>query len=94
MLPPSPQEWLPEDHLVYFVLDVMGQLDVSRIEDAIQAKDSRGTRPYDPRMMTALLLYGYSTGVFSSRKLERATHENVAFRVLTCSQHPVRTAAS
>jgi transposase len=57
LLPPSPREWLPEGHLAYFVLALVRELDVSRIEDAIQSKDGRGTRRYSPRMMTALLLY-------------------------------------
>jgi transposase len=88
LLPPSPMDWLPEGHLAYFVLEVVRELDVSGIEDAIQSKDARGTRPYSPRMMTALLLYAYCVGVFSSRKVERATHEDVAFRVLTGGEHP------
>ncbi len=58
------------------------------IEGRIQARDRRGTRPYDPAMMVALLLYGYCVGVFSSRKIERASFEDVAFRVLAGGQHP------
>ena len=94
LFPPSPRDWLPEDHLAYFVLDLVAGLDLSKIEGAIHAKDARGTRPYDPRMMTALILYGYSVGVVSSRRLERATHEDVAFRVLAGDQHPDHTAIS
>ena len=71
LLPPSPQDWLPEGHLAYFVLDLVGELDLGAITRRVQAKDPRGERPYAPRMMTALLLYGYAAGVFSSRKLER-----------------------
>jgi transposase len=81
-------QWLPEGHLAYFVLDLVRELDVSRIEHAIQSKDGRGTRPYSPRMMTALLVYAYCVGVFSSRKVERATYEDVAFRVLAGGEHP------
>jgi transposase len=92
LLPPSPLDWLPEDHLVYFVLDVVERLDVREIEDAIARKDPRGERPYDPRMMLALLLYGYCVGVFSSRKLARATYEDVPFRVLGGGGHPHFTA--
>lgn len=92
LLPPSLLEWLPEEHVVYFVLDVVGELDLSAIEDALQGKDHRGTRPYAPRMMVGLLLYGYCAGVFSSRKLERATHENVGFRVLCGGSHPDHSA--
>ena len=81
-------EWLPEGHLAYFMLELVGELDVSAMEAAIQSKDGRGTRPYSPRMMTALLLYAYCVGVFSSRKVERATYEDVAFRVLAGGAHP------
>jgi len=73
LLPPSPREWLPSGHLVFFVVEFVGQLDICSIERKLQASDPRGERPYSPRMMTALLLYGYATGVYSSRRLERAT---------------------
>jgi transposase len=88
LLPPSPLEWLPEGHLVYFVLETVQALDLSAIEDAIQEKDGRGERPYSPGMMVALLLYGYAVGMFSSRRLARATYEDVAFRVLAGGEHP------
>jgi transposase len=88
LLPPSPSEWLPAGHLAYFILDVVAELDLSAIERPLQAKDHRGERPYAPRMMTALLLYGYAVGVFSSRKIERATSEDVAFRVLAAGERP------
>ncbi len=88
LLPPSPMEWLPEGHLAYFVLEVAQALDLSEIEDAIQEKDGRGERPYPPAMMVALLVYGYSVGVFSSRRLARATYEDVAFRVIAGGEHP------
>jgi transposase len=88
LLPPSPLEWLPEGHLAYFVLEVAQTLDLSAIEDAIQEKDGRGERPYAPSMMVALLVYGYCVGVFSSRRLSRATYEDVAFRVLAGGEHP------
>jgi transposase len=88
LLPPSPLEWLPEGHLAYFVLDVAQTLDLSAIEDTIQEKDGRGERPYPPAMMVALLVYGYCVGVFSSRRLSRATFEDVAFRVLAGGEHP------
>ena len=91
LLPPSPLDWLESDHLAYFILDLVDELDLSAIETAIQSKDGRGTRPYSPRMMTALLLYGYSVGVYSSRKIERATREHVAFRVLSGGAHPFFT---
>lgn len=88
LLPPSPTEWLPEDHLAYFVLDVLSDMDLNAFERVLQAKDARGERPFAPRMMLGLLVYGYSVGVFSSRKIERATHEDVAFRVLAGGEHP------
>lgn len=88
LLPPSPREWLAEGHLAYYVLDLVEELDLSEIEGAVQKKDPRGERPYSPRMMTALLLYGYAIGVLSSRKIERATYDDVAFRVLAAGEHP------
>ena len=68
------------------------RLDISAIDDAIQAKDPRGERPYPPQMMLSLLVYGYCTGAFSSRKIERKTHEDIAFRhlALVCTCHNVR----
>jgi transposase len=92
LLPPSLMDWLPKDHAVYFVLDVVEQLDLSAITDALQAKDHRGTRPFAPRMMVGLLLYGYCTGVCSSRRLERASHEDIGFRVLCGGTHPDHSA--
>ena len=88
LFPPSPQEWLAADHLVYFILDIMEQLDLSKIKVWARAADTRGRRRYHPEMMVALLLYGYCVGVTSSRRLERATYEDVAFRVLTAGDHP------
>ena len=87
-MPQSPTDWLPEDHLAYFILEILEQLDLTSIERKVQNKDPRGERPYSPRMMTALLLYGYSIGVFSSRKIEQATHGDVAFRILAAGEHP------
>ena len=88
LLPPSLQEWLPEDHPVYMMLDILEELDVSAIEEKYRQKDSRGTRPYAPKMMVGLLLYGYSVGIRSSRKLEKATYEDIPFRVLAAGNHP------
>ena len=88
LLPPSPSEWLPENHLAYFVLDLVEDLDLGEIERPIQRKDPRGERPFSPRMMTALLLYGYAIGVTSSRRLERATYEDVAIRVIAAGERP------
>jgi transposase len=88
LMPPNPGEWLPEDHLARFVLELIRELDITAIEAPIQSKDPRGERPYDPRMMMGLLVYGYCTGVMSSRKIERKTYEDVAFRYLAGGQHP------
>lgn len=88
LLPPSPMDWLEEGHLAYFILDVVETLDLREIRDVIDSRDPRGPRPYSPQMMVALLLYGYCTGVYSSRRIERATYENVAFRVLSGGDHP------
>lgn len=87
-MPQSPTDWLPENHLAYFVLEILEELDLTAIERKVQSKDHRGERPYSPRMMTSLLLYGYTVGVFSSRKIEQATHGDVAFRVLAGGEHP------
>ena len=91
LLPPSMRDWLPEGHLVYFILDVVDGLDLSKIDKIYQDKDRRGERPWNPRMMVALLFYGYCLGVRSSRRLEKATYEDVAFRVLTGGTHPDHT---
>jgi transposase len=91
LVPPSPLDWLPEDHLAYFVLELVQTLDLSEIEMVIQSKEPRGERPYSPQMMVALLLYGYSVGVFSSRKIAQATYDYVAFRVLAGDTHPYFT---
>ncbi len=88
LLPPAPRDWLPEGHLSKFVLGLVADLDLSDIEDELQAKDARGERPYSPLMMTSLLLYAYATGVFSSRGIEKATVEDIAFRFLAANQHP------
>ena len=87
-------DWLPADHLVYFLLDVVGEMDLRAIEAKLQCKDPRGTRPYPPQMMVALLLYGYCVGVLSSRKLEKGTYEDVALRVLAGGHHPDHTRIS
>lgn len=94
LLPPSLLDWLPEDDLAYFILDVVGTLDLDPIEMVYQEKDGRGTRPYSPRMLTALLLYGYCVGVRSSRRIEAATWRDVAFRVIAGDLHPDHTVIS
>src|SRR5260370_2842634 len=81
VLPPSLRDWLPEDHLAYFVSDVVDELDLSAVE-SIYEKEERGQPPYHPRMMTKILLYGYCVGVISSRRIERRLTEDVGFRIL------------
>jgi transposase len=88
LLPPSPDEWLPDGHLAFFVLDLVTELELSAIEGPIQARDPRGEKPFDPRMMVALLLYAYTVGLPSSRRISRATYEDVAFRVISGGEHP------
>ena len=88
LLSPVLSEWLPEGHLAHFVSDLveLGALDLSAIYGDYE--EERGYPPYDPRLMVKLLLYGYATGVVSSRKLERASYEDVAARLLCADQHP------
>lgn len=88
LLPPSTRDWLPEDHLASFILDVVDELDLDAIEVPIQQKDPRGEKPYAPQMMVALLLYGYSTGLFSSRRLAQATWTDLGARVIAAEAHP------
>ncbi|WP_216904685.1 transposase [Synechococcus sp. CCY 9618] len=73
---------------MYFLLDLVDELDLSEILIPAQAKDPRGEKGFDPRMMTMLLLYAYCVGIVSSRKIERACYEDLAFRVLTGNQQP------
>ncbi len=87
LLPPSPLDWLPADHLARFILDTVEELDLSAIF-AVYERESRGYPPHHPRMMVALLLYAYCVGVPSSRKIERRCHEDVAFRVIAANTAP------
>jgi transposase len=80
LLPPSLRDWLAEDHLAYFVSDVVEQLDLSAIESVYEAEE-RGQPPYHPGMMTKILIYGYCVGVFSSRRMQKKLSEDVGFRV-------------
>jgi transposase len=88
LLPPSLQDWLPENHLARFVADVVRQLDLNEIYDHYERKDGRGLAAYHPEMLTRLLLYGYAIGESSSRRIEQATYDDVAFRYLAADQHP------
>ena len=87
LMPPSMLDWLPKDHLAYFLLDLVGELDLSEIYEAYDGSKG-GQPPFDPRMMVGLLLYGYCVGIPSSRRIEKATHEQVPFRVLAGDEHP------
>ena len=88
LLPPDLRGWLPEGDLALFVSDVVDELDLSAIYAAYDRGEGRGQPPYHPAMMVKLLLYGYCIGTASSRKIERATYRDVAFRVLAGDQHP------
>ena len=85
LLPPSIEEWLPEGHLARFVVEIVDQLDLTSLKESYSG---RGSYPYNPVMLTALLFYGYATGIFSSRKLERNTYDSVAFRYIAANSHP------
>src|ERR1700722_19107392 len=85
LLPPSVEEWLPEKHLARFIVDVIDGLDLGRMSRAYRGT---GSASYHPRTLLSILVYGYATGVFSSRKLERATWDSVAFRYIAGGEHP------
>ena len=85
LLPASVDEWLPERHLARFVVDVVDQLELSAF---VKAYRGSGSASYHPSVLLGLLVYGYATGVFSSRKLERATYDSVAFRFIAANDHP------
>lgn len=87
LLPPSLREWLPENHLAYFVSDLVDSLDLSAM-DAVYGNEKRGQPPYDPLMMTKLLIYSYCVGVFSSRRIQLRLAEDIAFRVLAAGNEP------
>ena len=85
LLPPSVDEWLPEKHLARFVAEVIDSLDLSAMSNSYRGS---GSASYHPKLLLGLLVYGYATGVFSSRKLERATYDSVAFRFIAANDHP------
>lgn len=85
LLPPSVEQWLPEDHLARFVVEVLEQIDLGALERVYRG---RGSAAHHPQVLLGLLIYGYATGVFSSRAIERATHESVAFRYIAANTHP------
>ncbi len=85
LLPPSVDEWLPEKHLARCVVEVIDGLDLRAMNGVYRGS---GSASYHPRMLLGILVYGYATGVFSSRKLERATYDSVAFRFVAANDHP------
>jgi len=85
ILPPCVQDYLPEDHLARFVVEIVDQLDVGALSAVYAGK---GKRPYHPAMLLALLFYGYATGIFSSRKLEKATYDSMAFKYICANENP------
>lgn len=93
LLPPSLQEWLPQGHLAYFISDTVDALDLSAFH-ARYANGGSRNQPFHPAMMVKVLVYGYATGVFSSRKLARKLHEDVAFRVLAAGNFPAHRTLS
>ena len=93
LLPPDPKDWLAENHLAYFVSDTVEALDLG-VFYAPYEGDGRRKQPYEPAMMLKVLIYGYATGVFSSRRLARKLHEDVAFRVLAASNFPAHRTIS
>jgi transposase len=85
LLPPSVDEWLPEKHLARFIVEVVDGLDLHTMSGSYRGS---GSKSYHPRLLLGLLVYGYATGVFSSRKLERASYDSVAFRFIAANDHP------
>src|SRR5437879_2707128 len=85
LMPPSVDEWLPEKHLARFVVDVIAGLDLRAMLGSYRGS---GEASYHPTVLLGILVYGYATGVFSSRKLERASYDSVAFRFVAANQHP------
>jgi transposase len=85
LLPPSVDEWLPEDHLARFVVDIIEQLDLAALTRQYRGS---GSAAYHPQMLLALLVYGYATGTFRSRRLEQATCDSLAFRYIAANTHP------
>ena len=85
LLPPSVQDWLPEHHLARFIVEVVSKLDLHELK---MPYTGVGSEAFNPEMLLAMLFYGYATGVFSSRKLEQATHDSIAFRYIAANTHP------
>jgi transposase len=85
LLPPSVDEWLPADHLARFVVEIVEQLDLTRLSGQYRGS---GSQAYHPGMLVALLVYGYATGTYSSRRIEQACYDSIAFRYIAANTHP------
>ncbi len=88
LFPPSLHDWLPDNHLARFLADVVNALDLDAIYLSYNEKDGRGMSAYAPAMMVRVLLYGYATGIYSSRKIQAKSYDDVAFRFLSADEHP------
>jgi transposase len=85
LFPPSLEDWLPEEHLARFIVDIVSMLNLDALREAYAGC---GSKAYDPSVLLSLLFYGYATGTFTSRKIEDATYDSVAFRYITANSHP------
>jgi len=88
LLPPSPSDWLPENHLAFFISEVVNEMDLSAFYGPHEESDPRGNQPFHPAMMLKILIYAYATGTFSSRRIAQKIEEDVAFRVLSAGNFP------
>src|SRR3972149_2773978 len=85
LFPPSMSDWLPNQHLARFIVEIVEQLDLKAME---RTYGTSGSDAFHPALLLSILMYGYATGVFSSRKLENATYDSIAFRFVAADQHP------
>jgi len=88
LLPPSPSDWLPENHLSFFISEVVDEMDLSGLYERHEESDPRGNQPFHPAMMLKILIYAYATGTFSSRRIAQKIEEDVAYRVLAAGNFP------
>ncbi|HEY0139727.1 MAG TPA: IS1182 family transposase [Thermoanaerobaculia bacterium] len=88
LLPPSPSDWLPENHLAFFISEVVDEMDLSGLYERHEESDPRGNQPFHPAMMLKVLIYAYATGTFSSRRISQKIEEDVAYRVLAAGNFP------
>ena len=88
LLPPSPSDWLPENHLAFFISEVVDEMDLSAFYQRHEQSDPRGNQPFHPAMMLKVLIYAYATGTFSARGIAQKIEEDVAYRVLAAGNFP------